>query len=243
MSDGYGDALTLQLLRLDPETVVEDVGVGDKDNVRRTFRLLQVRGQRLGRLGAQREREIEQFVAQQYWSVTGLFEQGGTPFRARLARWRGDKVERLSIKTEADARAAEADIQAGKFTVTSVETKPLTRNPPPPFTTSTLQQEAARKLGLNASRTMQAAQRLYEAGHITYMRTDGVTIEEGAIRDLRNTINAKFGKEYAPPEPRRYSSKIKNAQEAHEAVRGAQAMLGGTATVEELVRACLKKGA
>jgi DNA topoisomerase-1 len=110
-------------------------------------------------------------------------------------------------------------VRRGQFKVSAVEAKPTRRNPPPPFTTSTLQQEAARKLGFNASRTMQTAQRLYEAGHITYMRTDGVSMDEGAIRDLRNAINAQFGKDYTPAEPRRYASKIKNAQEAHEAIR------------------------
>lgn len=171
------------------------------------------------RMIVEREREIEQFVAQQYWSVTGLFEQGGTPFRARLARWRGDKIERLSIKTEADARAAEAEIAAGKFTVTSVETKPLTRNPPPPFTTSTLQQEAARKLGFSASHTMRLAQALYEDGAITYMRTDGVQMDGSAISAARKAIVDRYDGGYIPDKPRQYQTKAKNAQEAHEAIR------------------------
>ncbi|MDX2210238.1 MAG: type I DNA topoisomerase [Sphingopyxis sp.] len=171
------------------------------------------------RMIVEREREIEQFVAQQYWSVTGLFEQGGTPFRARLARWRGDKIERLSIKTQADARAAEAEIAAGKFTVTSVETKPLTRNPPPPFTTSTLQQEAARKLGFSASHTMRLAQALYEDGAITYMRTDGVQMDGSAISAARKAIVDRYDGGYIPDKPRQYQTKAKNAQEAHEAIR------------------------
>lgn len=171
------------------------------------------------RMIVEREREIEQFVAQQYWSVTGLFEQGGTPFRARLTRWRGDKIERLSIKSEADARAAEADIIAGKFTVTSVETKPLTRNPPPPFTTSTLQQEAARKLGFSASHTMRLAQALYEDGAITYMRTDGVQMDASAISAARKAIVDRYDGGYIPDKPRQYQTKAKNAQEAHEAIR------------------------
>lgn len=171
------------------------------------------------RLVVEREREIEAFVAQQYWSVTGLFEQGGTPFRARLARWRGEKIERLSIKTEGDARAAEADIASGKFTVTSVETKPLTRNPPPPFTTSTLQQEAARKLGFSASHTMRLAQALYEDGAITYMRTDGVQMDGSAISAARKAIATRYDGGYVPDKPRQYQTKAKNAQEAHEAIR------------------------
>jgi DNA topoisomerase I len=117
------------------------------------------------------------------------------------------------------AHAARDAVRAGRFIVSAVEAKPTRRNPPPPFTTSTMQQEAARKLGFSASRTMQTAQRLYEAGHITYMRTDGVSMDEGAIRDLRRAIDSQFGKDYTPAEPRRYASKIKNAQEAHEAIR------------------------
>jgi len=171
------------------------------------------------RMIVEREREIESFVTQQYWSVTGLFEQGGTPFRARLARWRGDKIERLTIGTEADARAAEADIVAGKFTIVSVETKPLTRNPPPPFTTSTLQQEAARKLGFSASHTMRLAQALYEDGAITYMRTDGVQMDGSAISAARKAIVDRYDGGYIPDKPRQYQTKAKNAQEAHEAIR------------------------
>jgi DNA topoisomerase-1 len=171
------------------------------------------------RLVVEREREIEAFAAQQYWSVTGLFEQGGTPFRARLARWRGDRIERLSIKSEAEARAAEADIAAGKFSVTAVETKPLTRNPPPPFTTSTLQQEAARKLGFSASHTMRLAQALYEDGAITYMRTDGVQMDGSAISAARKAIVERYDGGYIPDKPRHYQTKAKNAQEAHEAIR------------------------
>ena len=117
------------------------------------------------------------------------------------------------------AFAARDAVKRGDFTINAVEAKPTKRNPPPPFTTSTMQQEAARKLGFNASRTMQTAQRLYEAGHITYMRTDGVSMDEGALRDLRRAIESQFGSNYTPGEPRRYASKIKNAQEAHEAIR------------------------
>ncbi|WP_257549854.1 type I DNA topoisomerase [Sphingopyxis sp. DBS4] len=171
------------------------------------------------RMIVEREREIEAFVAQQYWSVTGLFEMSGTPFKARLARWRGDKIERLSIGTEADARAAEADVKAGHFTVDAVETKPLTRNPPPPFTTSTLQQEAARKLGFSASHTMRVAQDLYEDGAITYMRTDGVQMDGSAISAARRAIADRYDGGYVPDQPRQYQTKAKNAQEAHEAIR------------------------
>jgi DNA topoisomerase I len=171
------------------------------------------------RLVVEREREIEAFVAQQYWSVTGLFEMGGTPFKARLSRWKGDKIERLSITSEADARAAEADVKSGHFTVETVETKPLTRNPPPPFTTSTLQQEAARKLGFSASHTMRIAQALYEDGAITYMRTDGVQMDHSAISAARKAIATRYDGSYVPDQPRQYQTKAKNAQEAHEAIR------------------------
>ncbi len=171
------------------------------------------------RMIVEREREIEAFVAQQYWSITGFFEMSGTPFKARLARWRGDKIERLTITNETDARAAEADVKAGHFTVELVETKPLTRNPPPPFTTSTLQQEAARKLGFSASHTMRIAQGLYEDGAITYMRTDGVQMDGSAISAARKSIATRYDGGYVPDQPRQYQTKAKKAQEAHDAIR------------------------
>jgi DNA topoisomerase I len=172
------------------------------------------------RIIVDREVEIERFKPQEYWSVdAALATPRNQNFSARLSAFEGKKLKRLDIVNQTMAFAARDAVKNGKFTVSAVEAKPMKRNPPPPFTTSTLQQEAARKLGFNASRTMQTAQRLYEAGHITYMRTDGVTIDEGAIRELRATINDKFGKDYAPAEPRRYASKVKNAQEAHEAIR------------------------
>ena len=123
------------------------------------------------RLVVDREREIEAFRAQEYWSVTAQLEHDGTAFLGRLVRWKGDKIDRLTIGSEGDAMAAKTAVEAGHFTVQDVETKPLTRNPPPPFTTSALQQEAARKLGFSASHTMRLAQGLYEDGAITYMRT------------------------------------------------------------------------
>jgi DNA topoisomerase I len=172
------------------------------------------------RLVADREMEIEKFRPQEYWSIDALMESArGEAFPARISAFDGKKLKRLDIPDKAMADAALAAVQAGGFSVAAVEAKPMRRNPPPPFTTSTLQQEAARKLGFSASRTMQVAQRLYEAGHITYMRTDGVSMDEGAIRDLRGVIGAKFGDKYVPADPRRYASKIKNAQEAHEAIR------------------------
>src|SRR5687767_12390427 len=121
------------------------------------------------RLIVDRERDIELFRAQEYWSVAALMEADGQEFLARLIRFRGEKIDRLTIGDAGTAEAARKAVEAGRFTVTSVETKPFTNNPPPPFTTSTLQQEAARKLGLSASRTMRVAQDLYEDGAITYM--------------------------------------------------------------------------
>jgi len=171
------------------------------------------------RLVVEREREIEAFVPQEYWSVTADLEQGGQGFEARLVRWRGDKIDRLTIGKEGDAQAAKADVEAGRFTVASVETKPATRNPPPPFTTSTLQQEAARKLGLSASETMRVAQQLYEDGAITYMRTDGVQMDGSAISAARQAIATRYDGGYLPDKPRVYQTKAKNAQEAHEAIR------------------------
>jgi DNA topoisomerase-1 len=172
------------------------------------------------RIIVDREIEIERFKPQEYWSVDAMLaNQRGESFPARISAFQGKKLKRLDIPNQAMAHAARDAIRKADFKVSAVEAKPTKRNPPPPFTTSTLQQEAARKLGFNASRTMQVAQRLYEAGHITYMRTDGVTIDDGALRDLRNAINNQFGKDYTPAEPRRYASKIKNAQEAHEAIR------------------------
>ncbi len=171
------------------------------------------------RLIVDREREIEAFRAQDYWSVIAHLEQGGTAFDARLVRFDGEKLERLSIGDAGTAARARAAVEEGRFTVTSVETKPLTRNPPPPFTTSSLQQEAARKLGFSASHTMRVAQGLYEDGLITYMRTDGVQMDASAIDAARRAIANRYDGGYLPDKPRIYQTKAKNAQEAHEAIR------------------------
>ncbi|MEY3658168.1 MAG: hypothetical protein RL425_929 [Pseudomonadota bacterium] len=171
------------------------------------------------RLIVDREREIELFRAQEYWSVTAQMEQDGVSFTARLVRHKGEKIERLTIGNAGDAEAAKAAVEAGRFTVMSVETKPLTRNPPPPFTTSTLQQEAARKLGFSATHTMRLAQSLYEDGAITYMRTDGVQMDGSAISAARRAIADRYDAGYVPDKPRQYQTKAKNAQEAHEAIR------------------------
>ncbi|MBU6395904.1 MAG: type I DNA topoisomerase [Sphingomonadales bacterium] len=171
------------------------------------------------RLIVEREREIETFKAQEYWSVVATLEQGGTPFKARLVRFEGEKLERLSLGNEGIAQRAKATVKAATFRVEDVETRPTRRNPYPPFTTSTLQQEAARKLGFSASHTMRVAQTLYEAGAITYMRTDGVQMDSSAIGAARAAISKRYSGHYLPEKPRHYETKAKNAQEAHEAIR------------------------
>ncbi len=171
------------------------------------------------RLIVDREREIEAFRPVEYWSVTARLEHRGTGFPARLARFEGQKIERQTIGDGKTAERARAAVAAGRFAVSQVEIKPATRNPPPPFTTSSLQQEAARKLGFSASHTMRVAQGLYEDGHITYMRTDGVQMDGSAIADARREITTRYDGGYVPDKPRHYQTKAKNAQEAHEAIR------------------------
>jgi DNA topoisomerase-1 len=171
------------------------------------------------RLIVDREREIELFRPQEYWSVAANFEADGQVFTARLVEFDGQKIDRLTIGNGGDAERARAAVETGRFTVSSVETKPFSRNPPPPFMTSTLQQEAARKLGFAASHTMRIAQALYEQGLITYMRTDGVDMAPEAISAARRTIAERYDSGYVPDRPRQYTTKAKNAQEAHEAIR------------------------
>ena len=171
------------------------------------------------RLIVDREREIELFKPQEYWQVSASFEADGQTFTARLAQFDGKKIDRLTIGNRGDADAAKSAVEAGRFAVSSVETKPFSRNPPPPFTTSTLQQEAARKLGFSASHTMRVAQGLYEDGLITYMRTDGVDMAPEAVSAARKAIASRYDAGFVPDKPRQYQSKIKNAQEAHEAIR------------------------
>jgi len=171
------------------------------------------------RLIVDREREIEAFTPQEYWSVAALMAHDGTDFTAKLVTFEGQKLDRLSLGDEGTAMRAKAAVESGAFKVEGVETKPHRRNPQPPFTTSTLQQEAARKLGFSASQTMRVAQHLYEAGAITYMRTDGVQMDPSAISDCRRAITDRFDGHFLPEKPRHYETKAKNAQEAHEAIR------------------------
>ena len=181
------------------------------------------------RLICEREAEIEAFKSREYWTVEVEFKtEAGQTFTARLTHLDGKRLDRFDLDTEAKARAAaDAILRAPGFAVAEIDSRQVRRNPFPPFTTSTLQQEASRKLGLAASRTMQIAQRLYEGvdiggetvGLITYMRTDGVAIASEAIAAARHLIGADFGPRYVPGEPRVYRSPAKNAQEAHEAIR------------------------
>ncbi|HWK12833.1 MAG TPA: type I DNA topoisomerase [Rhizobiaceae bacterium] len=180
------------------------------------------------RLVCDREAEIERFVREEYWQIAA---QLATPrndgFEARLTAWDGKRLQKLDIKNAEQANDIKAMLEGATFTVASVEAKPTKRNPAPPFTTSTLQQAASSRLSYSASRTMQIAQRLYEgvdvggetAGLITYMRTDGVQMAPEAISAARSAIGKEFGERYLPEKPRYYSTKAKNAQEAHEAIR------------------------
>jgi DNA topoisomerase-1 len=180
------------------------------------------------RLICEREEEIGRFIRQEYWTVEADASREKARFPARLVEYAGGKFEadtqknRFTITGEREAREAERAILAaagGTLTVVAVERKPKRRNPPPPFTTSTLQQEAARKLGFTARRTMQAAQKLYESGHITYMRTDSVSLSKEAVGEIRETIRAQFGARGLSDGVNEYKTKSKNAQEAHEAIR------------------------
>ncbi|MBX4335717.1 type I DNA topoisomerase [Bartonella raoultii] len=180
------------------------------------------------RIICDRESEIEHFIKEDYWSITTHLKTiRDDSFQARLTMFNQKKIGRLDIQSQEQADQIRFMLEKAKYRTLSVEAKPAKRNPFPPFTTSTLQQAASSKLGFSASRTMQVAQKLYEgieingemAGLITYMRTDGVQIAPEAIDSARKVIHESFGKEYIPEKPRFYSTKAKNAQEAHEAIR------------------------
>jgi DNA topoisomerase I len=172
------------------------------------------------RIVCDRENEIEMFKPQEYWSVEAdLRAPDGTDFKVRLHALDGTTLKKFTLGNEGDAQKALEAVRVGGYTVSSIEAKPVKRNPAPPFITSTLQQEASRKLGFGAKRTMQAAQKLYEEGRITYMRTDGVNMAEEAYVAARTMIQSNYGARYLPEKTRYYTSKAKNAQEAHEAIR------------------------
>ncbi|WP_102108703.1 type I DNA topoisomerase [Oceaniglobus roseus] len=172
------------------------------------------------RLIVEREMEIEAFRAREYWSVKALLETPrGQSFEARLTVLGGKKLDRFSLENTTAAEMAVQAIESRDLAVTSVEAKPASRNPSAPFMTSTLQQEASRKFGMGARQTMSAAQRLYEAGYITYMRTDGIDMAPEAVSAARDAIKERYGDRYVPASPRIYKNKAKNAQEAHECIR------------------------
>ncbi|WP_146344437.1 type I DNA topoisomerase [Falsiphaeobacter marinintestinus] len=172
------------------------------------------------RLIVEREMEVESFKPREYWSVKVILSTPrGQDYEARLTLLAGKKLDKYDIENETQAEIAVQAITSRDMTITSVEAKPASRNPSPPFMTSTLQQEASRKFGMGARQTMSSAQRLYEAGYITYMRTDGIDMAPEAATAARDAIKDRFGPEYVPSAPRMYKNKAKNAQEAHECIR------------------------
>lgn len=172
------------------------------------------------RIIVEREMEIEAFKPREYWTVkTVMMTARDQKLEARLTVLGGTKLDKFSIETAEAAELAVAAINARDFRVLNIEAKPTARNPSPPFMTSTLQQEASRKFGMGARQAMSTAQRLYEAGYITYMRTDGIDMAPEAVTAARGTITAMFGSQYVPEKPRVYKNKAKNAQEAHECIR------------------------
>ena len=172
------------------------------------------------RLIVEREMEIEAFRPREYWSVKAILSTPrGQDYEARLTILAGKKLDRYDIENETQAELAVQAITSRDLTITSVEAKPASRNPSAPFMTSTLQQEASRKFGMGARQAMSVAQRLYEAGHITYMRTDGIDMAPEAVMATRDAIKDRYGADYVPDSPRMYKNKAKNAQEAHECIR------------------------
>ena len=165
------------------------------------------------RLIVEREMEIEAFNPQEYWTVKAVLSTArGQDYEARLTVLAGKKLEKFDISNATQAELAVQAIESRELSITSVEAKPAARNPSAPFMTSTLQQEASRKFGMGARACMSTAQRLYEAGHITYMRTDGIDMAPEAVTEARTAIAARFGDKYVPKEPRIYKNKAKNAQ-------------------------------
>ncbi len=182
------------------------------------------------RLVVEREREIQKFRAEEYWTIEAKFakEKDAKIFPGRLQQIDGKAVGKMDIKTEAQAKQIAADLQPARYEVADISTKEVRRNPAPPFTTSTLQQEAARKFGMSAKQTMVIAQQLYEGvdigaegsvGLITYMRTDSLNLAQSALAAIKEVVQSGFGREYALAEPRSFTNRSKGAQEAHEAIR------------------------
>ncbi|MEO0691973.1 MAG: type I DNA topoisomerase, partial [Pseudomonadota bacterium] len=172
------------------------------------------------RILTEREMEIEAFRAREYWSVKAVLASSrGQEYEARLTNLAGKKLDKFDLENQTQAEMAVQAINSRDLKIQSVEAKPASRNPSAPFMTSTLQQEASRKFGMGARQTMSSAQRLYEAGYITYMRTDGIDMAPEAVTMARDAIKDRYGAEYVPAQPRMYKNKAKNAQEAHECIR------------------------
>lgn len=171
------------------------------------------------RLIVEREKEIEKFIKEEYWSIEAEFEKENRVFKAKLVELDNKQLSKFDIKEESTAQEIANRLRGDSYIVNEVSKKEIIKLPPPPFTTATLQQEAAKKFGFPAKQTMLVAQQLYEEGFITYMRTDSVNLAESALAQAREVIKAQFGFNYALVEPRRYLNKSKNAQEAHEAIR------------------------
>jgi DNA topoisomerase I len=179
------------------------------------------------RVVVEREMEIEAFRAQEYWTVAAsLTTPRGQEVEARLVSLAGKRLDKFDLANSTAAELAVQAVRSRDLTVSSVEAKPASRSPSAPFMTSTLQQEASRKFGMGAKQTMSAAQRLYEAGYITYMRTDGIDMAPEAVMATRDEIKTRFGAEYVPSSPRMYKNKAKNAQEAHECIRPTDISVG-----------------
>jgi DNA topoisomerase-1 len=189
------------------------------------------------RMIVEREREIEAFEPQEYWTIEADMSHDDQAFQSRLVRIENDRLKQFDISdTEHAHRVRDRLMRAadGKLQVNRVTRKQRKRRPSPPFITSTLQQDASRKLRFSAQRTMRTAQNLYEAGHITYMRTDSVHLSNDALTDLRGQIQSEYGKEYVPEKPNFYKTKSKNAQEAHEAIRPTSAQMSPSAIKSKL---------
>ena len=178
------------------------------------------------RLLCEREIEIESFIPKEYWSINSFltFEDNPT-FKASLTHFDSKKLDQFDIKTSDEAEKIKKILETSNFVVEEIDEKEVSRKPSPPFITSSMQMEASRKLGMSAKNTMQVAQRLYQNGLITYMRTDGVQIGEEGINEIRSSINKIYGDEYLPSKSNEYKSKITNAQEAHEAIRPTDASM------------------
>src|SRR3989344_1574772 len=177
------------------------------------------------RLVVEREREIEKFIKQEYWTIEADLSKkndsasGGKKIRTRLIKICDTSLDKLDIKNQAEAEKILNDLSGAEYKISQITKKETHRNPSPPFTTSTMQQEASRKFGMSAKQTMLLAQQLYETGHITYMRTDSLNLAEFALKQDQEVVISSYGKEYSLDQPRHYSNKSKGAQEAHEAIR------------------------